>query len=137
MSVKEPIFSASKKDFRVDYFNGTGPGGQKRNKCALACRITYIPTGETAQSTKHKSQEQNRKAAFEVLANRIIERVKRELAAENIHIKQNKTTIRTYHEKRNEVKDHRTGIILPLDKVLNGNIDKFIEEMLIKETKDD
>ena len=124
---KELIFSATKKDFKIDYFSGTGAGGQSRNKNQLCARITYIPWNMTAVSTKYKSQEQNRKAAFKVLADRIVKRVKKELAEKESPIKQDKTTIRTYHEKRGTCKDHRTGTTLPLNDVLDGKIDGFME----------
>ena len=57
-----------KADLRVEYFRGSGKGGQKRNKTSSACRITHIPTGRTASSEATRSQTNNRADAFTKLA---------------------------------------------------------------------
>jgi protein subunit release factor A len=41
--------------------------------------------------------------------------------------------IRTYNFKRGTVLDHRTGVELPLEPVLDGGIEPFIKAMLEKE----
>ena len=127
--MKQPIFQASRKDFRVEYFRGSGPGGQHRNKKDTACRITHIETGLVAESQRHKSQDRNKKEAFRKLAEKLLERVKESETPERQKIAQ---VIRTYHYPRAIAKDHRTGVTLPLKKVLDGDIDDFIEAMLLE-----
>ena len=36
---KELLFHAERKDFRIDYFSGTGAGGQYRNKHQNCVRL--------------------------------------------------------------------------------------------------
>lgn len=68
--MKEKLFSLTQKDFRVDTFRASGPGGQKRNKTDSAVRIVHIETGISAEAKDGKSQPQNRKKAFERLCNK-------------------------------------------------------------------
>jgi len=64
---KELLFSITAKDLRVDYFSGSGAGGQKRNKCLNSIRISHIPSGAVGQSQDERSQTQNKKKALERL----------------------------------------------------------------------
>ncbi len=61
---KELLFSVTKKDFTIQPFKGSGPGGQHRNKNATACRIIHEDSGARGESQEHKSFQQNRKEAF-------------------------------------------------------------------------
>lgn len=66
---KELLFSLTKKDFKVEFIRGSGPGGQHRNKVSTGCRITHPDSGAVGQATDSKSQVQNKKKAFERLVN--------------------------------------------------------------------
>ena len=61
---KEKILSLTKKDFRWDYYRGSGKGGQKRNKTSNCCRCTHVPSGAVGKSEEGRSQTQNQKKAF-------------------------------------------------------------------------
>ena len=97
--------SVSKKDLRIDYFRGSGKGGQNRNKRDTACRIRHKETGITATAEEHKSQAQNRKAAFKRLTDQLIPLMRE--AARSPQRPPSTERIRTYHEPRQQVKDHR------------------------------
>ena len=62
--MKELLFSVTKKDFEITYFNGTGKGGQHRNKHANCVRLKHKETGIITTGQDHKSQRDNLKAAF-------------------------------------------------------------------------
>lgn len=62
---KQPLFSVTKKDLRIDYYRGSGKGGQKRNKTENCCRITHIASGAVGKSEDGRSKEHNKRTAFE------------------------------------------------------------------------
>jgi protein subunit release factor A len=64
---KELLFSLTKKDFVVETYKGSGPGGQYRNKTETGIRITHPPSGAVGQSCDERSQLQNKQTAFERL----------------------------------------------------------------------
>jgi protein subunit release factor B len=66
--MSELLFSITAKDCRWDYFRGTGKGGQKRNKTSSGVRCTHADSGAVGQSDDTRSQHQNRRIAFERMA---------------------------------------------------------------------
>lgn len=50
---------------------GRGPGGQKINKTNSKVQLKHIPTGLVVTSQHSRSQEQNRKKAREILAEKL------------------------------------------------------------------
>ena len=61
------LFSLNKKDFKLQYFRGSGKGGQHRNKTDSACRIIHPNSGAVAECQEQRSQNQNRIIAFKRL----------------------------------------------------------------------
>lgn len=53
---------------KIDWFSGSGAGGQNRNKNQSCCRMIHEPTGLQATSQDLKSREQNKKAASKTTA---------------------------------------------------------------------
>lgn len=64
MNQKELIWTLTAKDFRFDYFRGSGKGGQKRNKTSSACRCVHKPSGAIGTSDDTRSQPKNRVTAW-------------------------------------------------------------------------
>lgn len=124
---KENINMMDKKEFKITYTHGTGPGGQHKNKVETCVVIKHLPTGLQEKCEDTRSKIQNKELAMERLLKRIAE--KKELEAHekrNDNRKEqivNKKAVRTYNYPRNEVKDHRTGKKANLDKIMNGNLD--------------
>lgn len=119
--------NVDKNQLRIEYYSGTGGGGQHRNKHQNACRMTHLPTGIQAQCEDQRSREQNRKQAFLRLSTKLIPLMK---DAATIDIKVNTERIRTYHAKRNIVTDER----LPdktynMDEILDGNLDPLLKDL--------
>ena len=106
--MRQLIWSASKKDFRVDTFRGQGPGGQHRNKTDSAVRITHIESGLSASSQSEKSQRVNKKIAFHRLVSLLLDKyVYKEKRKPRC---QSGTEVtRSYHEPEDRVTDHVTG----------------------------
>lgn len=52
------------QDIRIDYFRGSGPGGQHRNTSETGVRITHLPTGIVVTATESRSRRQNLQRAF-------------------------------------------------------------------------
>lgn len=119
-----------KSDLRIEYYRGSGKGGQHRNKRDTACRITHKETGFSSCSEEHKSQAQNRKAAFRKLAGKLVPLMKQELKGQGVEVDSTQR-IRTYHFPRNEVIDVRVPRkTWNLDRILNGDLKELLSSLL-------
>jgi peptide chain release factor 2 len=126
------------KDLRVDTFRSSGAGGQHVNTTDSAVRITHEPSGIVVSCQNQRSQHQNRDAAMNMLKAKLyeLEMQKREQAKAEAHGE--KTDIGWGHQIRSYVlhpyqmiKDLRTSVETnQSDKVLNGDIDMFLEGTL-------
>jgi len=131
------------KDLRVDTYRASGPGGQHVNKTNSAVRITHVPTGIVVQCQNEKSQHRNKDMAMKVLKARLYEIEKNKLEEKKQEIHQNQkeiawgSQIRSYvFNPYRMVKDHRTNIEMGnLDRVMNGDIDMFIDGFLRMKTQ--
>lgn len=95
-----------KTDFRVDWFNGRGAGGQHRNKHANCCRITHIESGLVATGQSHRDRPSNQREAFLKLAHRLVTRY---MDPDSGTPGRSQERVRTYHAVRNVVTDHVSG----------------------------
>lgn len=113
----------TKKDFKIEWYSGSGAGGQHRNKHQNCCRITHIETGLRAQGTEGRDRITNQRNAFNRLAKLLIAHF---FADESIRFKATQV-IRNYHGVRNEVHDKASGLKLPYKHVVT---DKSLSEMI-------
>jgi protein subunit release factor B len=67
MGAKEPLFSVTKKDLRIDTFRAGGKGGSNQNKRETGVRITHPASGAVAESRQYRTQEENKRSAFRKL----------------------------------------------------------------------
>ena len=128
----------SEKDLRIDTYRSSGAGGQHVNTTDSAVRITHIPSKIVVQCQNERSQHKNKETCMKMLKARLyeFELQKREKESENIE--NSKSDIGWGHQIRSYVlhpyrmvKDSRTNYESSNpDKVLDGDIDNFLENSL-------
>ncbi len=130
-------------DLRIDVYRASGAGGQHVNKTSSAVRITHIPSGVVVQCQQESSQHRNKEIAMKVLKSRLyqLEKQKQDEKMQSLHDGKDDiawgSQIRSYvlHPYR-MVKDHRTNLeIGDVDRVLDGDLDPFIEGVLLSGSK--
>ncbi len=128
----------NEKDLKIDVYRSSGKGGQGVNTTDSAVRITHLPTKTVVTCQNERSQIQNKETAMKMLKAKlyIMEQEKK-----NQELNQIKGTyqniefgsqIRSYvMHPYSMVKDHRTNTETSnVDKVLDGDLDIFIESYL-------
>ena len=123
------------KDLRIDIFRSSGPGGQGVNTTDSAVRITHIPTNIVVTCQNERSQLQNKAAAMQVLAGKLLDRQRQDAADERHRITGGPQDVSFGSQIRNYVlhpyqmvKDLRTEEETGnTGAVLDGDIDAFID----------
>jgi peptide chain release factor 1 len=118
-------------DFKIEWYSGSGAGGQHRNKHQNSCRVTHIPTGLVRKAeTRHRESSQ-REATSAIMA--ALDRS----AANAQHQSQNSVRRnqvgsgmrgdkrRTYRFQEDSVVDHVTGKKARCSDVMSGAIDNL------------
>lgn len=67
MSNRKPLFSITKKDLEITFFNGKGGGGQNRNKNMNCVRLRHPASGVMVTGQDQKSRDRNIKSALQRL----------------------------------------------------------------------
>lgn len=66
---RELLYSVTKKDLNIDFFSGTGAGGQNRNKNQNCVRIRHFDSGAIVTGQSHKERKSNIREALLNLIN--------------------------------------------------------------------
>ena len=117
------------QDLKIEWYSGTGAGGQHRNKHQNSCRITHIPSGVVA-TAQTRSRQNSQIQAMQAIQSEVDNSAKR---CYNNSIASNRKQqvgsgmrgdkIRTYRFQDDRVQDHISGKITSVKKVMNGNFD--------------
>lgn len=125
MKQNEDEIHLTKKDFKLEWYSGSGAGGQHRNKHQNCCRITHLESGISERGTESKSRVSNQRTAFNRLAKRVVYWIMQNRKTDE---KINTGVVRNYNEPRNEVHDKASGLKMPYKEVVvAGNIDKMVD----------
>jgi peptide chain release factor 2 len=128
------------KDLRIDTYRSSGAGGQHVNTTDSAVRITHLPTKIVVQCQNERSQHKNKETCINMLKARLYDFEIKKREQESKNLESSKSEIGWGHQIRSYVlhpyrlvKDNRTNYESSSpDKVLDGEIDDFLESSLYK-----
>ena len=126
------------KDLRIDTYRSSGAGGQHVNTTDSAVRITHIPSKIVVQCQNERSQHKNKETCINMLKARLYEFEIAKKEKDSQKMESSKSEIGWGHQIRSYVlqpyrlvKDNRTNFeSTSPDKVLDGEIDDFLEKSL-------
>ena len=128
------------KDLRIDTYRSSGAGGQHVNTTDSAVRITHLPTKIVVQCQNERSQHKNKETCLKMLKARLYD----------FEIKKKSESIKTLEDSKSDIgwgHQIRSYVLQPYrlvkdlrnnyentnpEKVLDGNIDDFLENALFK-----
>ena len=132
------------EDLEIDVYRSSGPGGQSVNTTDSAVRVTHLPTGIVVSCQDEKSQLKNKNKALKILKARLLDRSRAEqdekisaVRRQQIGSGDRSAKIRTYNFPQGRVTDHRINLtVYGLDDVLDGNLDKFVQQLTLTAQED-
>jgi len=123
------INNIDKIDLRIEWYSGTGAGGQFRNKHQNSCRITHIPSG-TVVTSQTRSRKNSLKLAMDEITIRVNQTTINKSSSETAAVRKEQVGSgmrgdkkRTIQFQNNRVTDHVTGKKMSADRYMKGFID--------------
>ena len=121
--------SIPNNELKVEWYSGTGAGGQHRNKHQNSCRITHIPSGVVA-TAQCRSRQNSYNEALEAIQQRLDNEHQRQYNSSIASDRKRQVgsgmrgdKIRTYRFQDDSVQDHLTGKRAKCSQALKGNLD--------------
>ena len=125
----EVAIKVADSDLRIEWYSGTGAGGQHRNKHQNSCRITHIPSG-TVATAQCRSRQNSLDQALSTIHKTVDKQVQNQYNNSIANDRKQQVgsgmrgdKIRTYRFQDDVVKDHVTNKSTSVKKVLSGNFD--------------
>lgn len=119
----------SESDFIVEWYSGSGGGGQHRNKHMNSCRLTHIPTNtvRTAQTRARQSSYKDAMDSLTTHLNNLYNQERRkvfdDIRKDQMGSGMRGDKTRTYRFRDDRVEDHQTNKGASARKVMQGNFD--------------
>ena len=95
------------QDLRIDFFRGSGPGGQHRNTSETGVRITHLPTGIVVTATESRSRHQNLQNAMTRLEGKLA--ALRRKRRPRIATRPSRAAVRRRLEKKKQLAEKKKG----------------------------
>ena len=128
ISVEDSYSQTDDKYFRVEWFSGTGKGGQHRNKKQNSCRVIHEPTG-LSEARQGRNRKNNYDEAKQALLTKLVDMSYNDRSQQSSHIKKEQRgsgmrgdKIRTYRFQDDQVVDHQTGKAAKATKIMKGGV---------------
>ncbi len=119
----------AESDLKIEWYSGTGAGGQHRNKHQNSARVTHIPTGivVTSQCRSRQNSLTEALATIQSRVDQVLQTSYNNIIAidrrAQVGSGMRGDKIRTYRFQDDRVQDHVTGKTATTKKVLAGNFD--------------
>lgn len=131
VKVDEKYSRRSDSDFRIEWFSGTGAGGQHRNKCQNSCRMIHIPTG-LVQQAMGRERSSNLRDAKAALLEMLDEEVRKQrygvlssTRKEQVGSGMRGDKVRTIRFQDDTATDHNSGKRITATEYMKGHMDKL------------
>lgn len=128
---RDPLLQRADADFRVEWFSGSGAGGQHRNRHLNCSRIVHIPTG-LKQERQGRSREANYRDAMAALIAMLDDRLRSGSKAVEDDVRRLQIGSgmrgdkrRTYRFQDDAVVDHVTGKSMQASKAMKGGFSRL------------
>ncbi len=124
-----PLHRRAAADFEVQWYSGSGAGGQHRNKTQCSCRVVHVPTGTMRKAETRSRESSERQAMTALLAE--LDRLAADAQGQAVNTLrrgqlgsgQRGDKRRTYRTQDDRVHDQVTGRSASTAKVMAGHFD--------------